>query len=330
MRPASLSILTLTLAAALGAVAATSSASARIIESDCGPSYVRCGTGYAPVCQDDGRWACIPDGSSSSEEACGPNNVRCMEGYDPICGDDGRWQCQLQPSECGASSILCAPGTMPECRDGEWGCVPQAAESCEDATPIYCFQGAPICKDGEWHCPSTVGPLEIDRLSPDSGRAGQRVVISGQSFTRTGNTVYFDGSVIDNLRSRQNGTKLVFRVPAQTTLPCLPFCKIAVLPYGPGEYDVSVENRGGAVSNSLTFTITGTSSSSKSSSSSSIASCTCPAGQAWTENGCTEMEMMCPMYYVEGGWCGCDGEVYGNSCIAAANGVMSGAPCKQL
>lgn len=83
-----LSFLTLTIAAALGTAVASSPASARVIAPDCGPSYVRCGSGYEPVCKDDGKWACQ---QNDSESACGPNNVRCMEGYDPICGDDGRW-----------------------------------------------------------------------------------------------------------------------------------------------------------------------------------------------------------------------------------------------
>lgn len=269
-------------------------------------------------------------------DTCGPNPIRCMSGYQPECVSS-QWQCvpdsssSSSTSECGSpSAILCLVGTLPQCHDGEWQCVPQPspnpASSC-DTSMVLCIEGTQAqCVDDQWEC--VPNEVIVSDLSPDAGRVGTRVVISGEGFLRTGNTVHFANSIMENVRSRRHGTRLVFRVPSQTTLPCLPLCKIAVQPYGPGKYDVSVENQNG-ISNSVTFTVTGPRSSSSSSSSSSVADCTCPAGQSWDGENCTDESMMCPMYYLEGGWCGCDGQVYGNSCIAAANGVKSGAPCNQ-
>ncbi len=68
-----------------------------------------------------------------------------------------------------------------------------------------------------------------------------------------------------------------------------------------------------------------------SSSSSSIESdCLCQSGLVWDEssNKCVAKGMgVCPQYMEVGGFCGCDGKKYTNSCYAAQAGVKRGGSC---
>lgn len=109
----------------------------------------------------------------------------------------------------------------------------------------------------------------VESLSPNSGRIGTQVSISGSGFTTSGNTVAFtalalapgaqmpnEPSVIPNLPS--NGSVIVFNIlpvwrPACSYSPSGP-CPIGNFPTAPGTYGVVVTNAYGA-SNSAILTV---------------------------------------------------------------------------
>ncbi|HVW67088.1 MAG TPA: IPT/TIG domain-containing protein [Candidatus Peribacteraceae bacterium] len=302
------------------AMSSSLSVSSSVSSDTCGPNMFLCRLGSTPECV-SGHWTCQPSVSSSSSQdlPCGPLTMLCIIGKVPQCSD-GKWSCVTPSSSssssnsasslpCGALNLLCMRNTTPQCSNGHWTCVPN----------------------------QTRQRPSITSLNPISGPAGTQVTITGKNFTDTNDIVYFGNSKLD--ASSTDGTHITFTVPATFTIPCLqhpPYCKIATYMLKPGVYRVRVVTNGG-LSNVKGFWLLGgsVSSSSSSSSVSSVVgdSCTCPAGQAWdaTRKTCiADNGLMCPMYYVLGGWCGCDGKVYGNSCLGAAAGVKQGQNCSSI
>lgn len=96
--------------------------------------------------------------------------------------------------------------------------------------------------------------VSLSSLAPSSGAVGTQVTIYGTGFS-LGNTILFGTGAITNAYS-QNGTTLVFTVPAYLTPYCVPnmYCAQYAQQVTPGQYNVSVQNQNGT-SNSLVFRV---------------------------------------------------------------------------
>ncbi|MBI4087869.1 IPT/TIG domain-containing protein [Candidatus Kaiserbacteria bacterium] len=96
--------------------------------------------------------------------------------------------------------------------------------------------------------------VSLSSLAPSSGAVGTQVTIYGTGFS-LGNTILFGTGAITNAYS-QNGTTLVFTVPAYLTPYCAPnvYCAQYAQQVTPGQYNVSVQNQNGT-SNSLVFRV---------------------------------------------------------------------------
>ena len=126
--------------------------------SGCGPSTVKCASGYASMCTAGGKWACVPQGRPPipvvdppvavdplPSLSCGPNTVRCSAGHSPVCTPAGTWTCgkptpapvdppiaidppivvdPVAPSKCGPSTVRCSAGHSAVCTPaGTWTCM---------------------------------------------------------------------------------------------------------------------------------------------------------------------------------------------------------------
>ncbi len=110
---------------------------------------------------------------------------------------------------------------------------------------------------------SSASSPTISYLSPSSGATGSSVTVYGSGFSSSGNTVKFGSLVVDNLYS-YNGTSITFSVPVYITY-CPPnvTCIVGTTYVQPGNYDVSVQNANGSLSNSAVFTVTSNTSGSQ-------------------------------------------------------------------
>ena len=108
-----------------------------------------------------------------------------------------------------------------------------------------------------------ISAVQIFSLTPTAGPVNTNVVILGQGFTVSGNTVVFSSNtppspdIVPNLSS--DGSTLKFVVPSQWTPECVytTRCPIPFIPRMPGDYTVTVTNVNGT-SNPLIFRITST------------------------------------------------------------------------
>lgn len=89
---------------------------------------------------------------------------------------------------------------------------------------------------------NAVFSIDADASGPQNGPVGTEVTVVGSGFTATGNQVYFDDILIDNIPS-DNGTSIVFEVPVEAT-------NIG------GGYPVVILNGNGATSDGFEFYLT--------------------------------------------------------------------------
>ncbi len=99
----------------------------------------------------------------------------------------------------------------------------------------------------------------ISSLSRISGSVGSAVTINGSGFSATSNTINFGSNVIPNIASTNNGTKILFDVPAYSSPACLftvPACALRAMLISPGTYKVSVYNKDSlSTSNEISFSV---------------------------------------------------------------------------
>ncbi len=99
--------------------------------------------------------------------------------------------------------------------------------------------------------------ISIKAVKPSFGPVGTKVTITGRGFSKTKNTVNFDYSRIENIKS--NGTSLLFVVPQYLVYPCVagkPCPTNNWQAVTPRDYAVSVTNAKGQRSNLLMFSVT--------------------------------------------------------------------------
>ncbi|MBI3549943.1 MAG: hypothetical protein HY078_12975 [Elusimicrobia bacterium] len=98
------------------------------------------------------------------------------------------------------------------------------------------------------------GPPVLTRLDPPAGLAGVgkalRVKIVGKNFAKDGNIVTFGAMTLPILSSRNNGTEIVFEIPAKMPDEAAD----APLPLADAKYTVTVKTDAG-ISNTLVFMV---------------------------------------------------------------------------
>lgn len=100
----------------------------------------------------------------------------------------------------------------------------------------------------------------ITSIYPTSGPIGTQVTITGYNFTTTGNSVNFGFFTISNLNSSNNGTQIIFSVPAKAgTAVCTDLIPgtCSITPTTLGLHQIQVNNsQGVGVKSNFTFTVT--------------------------------------------------------------------------
>ncbi len=102
------------------------------------------------------------------------------------------------------------------------------------------------------------GNLSLAYLSPQSGRPGTQVQISGQGFGLNDNTVHFGNGGLMHVPSINNGTTIYYTIPSYLS-PCDVqnaggACALYAQQVTPGQYPIYVSS-GSGNSNTLTFTV---------------------------------------------------------------------------
>jgi len=99
---------------------------------------------------------------------------------------------------------------------------------------------------------------KLERLAPVSGPVGSTIILHGEGFMPSGNTVNFGTGAIPNVRAPNWHTLPSFILPNELMPGCFyedPACAASPQPVTPGEYTVSVTNDFG-ITRTLTFTVT--------------------------------------------------------------------------
>jgi hypothetical protein len=98
--------------------------------------------------------------------------------------------------------------------------------------------------------------LQLSSLSPNHGPVGSVILLRGEGFTETANTVHFGPGGQTNVSSAKGGTEISYTIPSSVG-PCdlIVGCMAPSRPLMPGPYPIYVSNARGR-SNELIFEVT--------------------------------------------------------------------------